>query len=180
MQIAHLEYQLDETLPTQRVLRLRIGVEDVRIAMDRVAAKLRKDLAVPGFRAGKAPLFLIRKHHVGRVVAEAFEELKRGAMDQVLQLLKDEDKPFIPPEVVERDKVRLLYDQPLEFAIKYLIDPSGIGNRPEAKHDEFDPMSGVHQQTQRKLPTGVPAGPRVPVTPRGGYHPLHPGSANVT
>ncbi len=55
MQIAHLEFQLDESIPTQRTLRLRIGAQDICIFMDRVAAKLKPDVSVPGFRKGKAP-----------------------------------------------------------------------------------------------------------------------------
>ncbi len=86
-------------------------------------------------------------------------------MEQVQGQLKDEDKPFIPPELVDRDKLRVIYGAPLEFALKYLVDPSGIGNRPEAKHDEFDPLAAVHQQTQRRLPTGVPTGPQIPAAP---------------
>ena len=117
MQIAHLEYNLDDSILTQRVLKLRIGVADVRIAMDRTCAKMRRDVAVPGFRKGKAPLALIRKHHRKRVHDEAFEELKRAALDQVLKQLPDRDQPFLPPEVLERDKLRLHYNRPLQFAV---------------------------------------------------------------
>jgi hypothetical protein len=42
MQLAELEYALEDSIPTQRVLHLRIGLSDVRLAIDRAAAKLQR------------------------------------------------------------------------------------------------------------------------------------------
>jgi FKBP-type peptidyl-prolyl cis-trans isomerase (trigger factor) len=165
VQIAHLEFQLDDSVLTQRILRLRVGAEDVSRAMDRVAKKIQPEVSVPGFRKGKGPTHLIRKHFGGRISAEVIEELKRAALEQVLPQVKEEDKPFIPPDLLDRDNIRLRYGQPLEFAIRYLVDPSARDSQPEAKHDEFDPLSGLHQQNSRSLPTGVPGGPRLPSAP---------------
>ena len=67
MQIAQLEFQLDNSILTQRKLRLRIGAQDVSIAINQAATKLKPDVAAPGYRKGKAPLALIRKHHAKRV-----------------------------------------------------------------------------------------------------------------
>ncbi|MBN2081234.1 trigger factor family protein, partial [bacterium] len=151
MQIAHLEYKLDNTILTQRTLHLRVGAQDVRLAIDQAARKIRGEVEVPGFRKGKAPLAQVRKHHRERVHDEAFRELRKAAQDQVMKQLPDQDKPFIPPEVVDRDKVKLSYGKQLEFALKYMVDPAGVGKNPE--QPEFD-QGSVRPGSQISHPSG--------------------------
>ena len=143
MQLAELQHALEDAIPTQRVLRLRIGGSDVRVAMDRIASKLQAETAVPGFRKGKAPLVLIRKYHARRVEAEAFNELKRDALDQVFKLLDEKDKPFTPPEVLDETASKLRYGHPLEFAVKYLVDPAGLSRQPEQPQQQGAVVSGA-------------------------------------
>ena len=163
MQIAHLEFKLDNSILTQRRLYMRIGAQDVSLAMDQAARKIRDIVAVPGFRKGKAPLAHVRKHHRERVQAEAFNELKQAAQDQVFKQLEGTDKPFLPPEVVDRDKLKLRYGRRLEFAIKYMVDPAGIGQRPEHPQPEQGRViPGTQVQHPAAGPMGVPDGPKLP------------------
>ena len=167
MQIAHLEFQIDESILTQRTLRLRIGVGDVRVVMDRIARKLRDDLEVQGFRKGSAPLTKVLVHHQTRIAAEAFDELKRAAIDQVLKQLPDASQPFLPPEVIERDKVKVRYNRPLEFAVKYMVDPSGIGKNPENPIPQQGQVMGGHQIMQNQPGAmGIPQSPNLPQAPQ--------------
>jgi hypothetical protein len=181
VQVAHLEYQLDDSILTQRVVRLRVGAGDVCEFSDRVASKLLKKLDVPGFRRGKAPLAYLRWYHWQRIAGETFEELRRAAVQQVLERFEDKDKPFLPPQVLrdtedgivstdqsvgEHPSKRLKYGEDFEFAVKYLVDPSQIGRQPEnpqmqvepgAAHQLFAPHNGHH--------TGIPSGPILPSAP---------------
>ena len=165
MQIAHLEYSLDDSILTQRTLHLRIGLADVRLAMDRVSAKLRKKVDVPGFRKGKAPLSQVRKAHRKRVHAEAFEDLKKAALEQVFKKLQDTDQPFLPPKVVEREKVKLHYSRLLQFSVKYMVDPAGISKRPEQPDQAGAVIPGSQISHPALGPAGIPSGPRLPSTP---------------
>jgi len=165
MQLAELQYALEDAIPTQRVLRLRIGGSDVRLAMDKAASKLQKETSAPGFRKGKAPLILIRKYHAKRVEVEAFSELKRDALDQVFKLLDEKDKPFTPPEVLDEAGSSLRYGRPFEFAVKYLVDPAGLSRQPEQPLQQGAVISGSQIQHPILQGMGIPSGPRLPTIP---------------
>ncbi len=168
MLLAHLEYTLDNSIMTQRTLRLRIGSSDVELACDRIAAKLRKSQPVAGFRKGKAPLPVVRKECWTRIAAEAFAELKRDALDQVLHRLEPGDQPLIPPEEVDADKIRVNYGRQLEFAVRYLIDPSGITKNPahpESGQGAVMPGATVLQPGQSLAMPGAVGGVKIPAIP---------------
>jgi hypothetical protein len=162
MQIAELQYQLDDSIPVQRILRLKVGATDVCIFMDRAASELRKEVVVPGFRKGKGPLWMVRKQYSKQVGARAFQEIKQASFDQALKLLRDEDQPFLPPENVDGEGSAITYGKPLEFAVRYLIDPSGISKSPEQPTTGFDPLRPADVGRSTPLPMGVPAGPTLP------------------
>ena len=166
MQISHLEYQLNDSILTQRKLRFRVGPTDVQFAIDRAAEKILKDVEVPGFRIGKGPVHLVRKHHVKRVNAMAFDELKRAAIDQVIKQLPDKDHPFLPPEVEDSDKVKLVYGKHLEFSVKYMVDPAGISKRPEQPDfQQGSTIPGAQINPASTGPMGIPRGPQLPQAP---------------
>jgi len=164
MLIAQLEYQLDDHIMTQRILRIRIGPEDVNSFLDFEASRLQKTHAANGFRRGRSPLSLLRKQHWYLVSARAFQELKRQALDQIFHQLQAEHKPLIPPELLEEAKIKFRYDEPLEFAVKYLVDPSGLSRNPQQPPAASMPAAPA-RQTERTLPQGVPTGPQLPVIP---------------
>ena len=140
---------------------------DVRVVMDRIARKLREDEEVPGFRKGAAPLTKVLVHHKKRIALEAFDELKRAAIDQVLKQLPDASQPFLPPEVIERDKVKVRYNRPLEFAVKYMVDPSGIGKNPENPMPQQGQVIPGHQVMQNQPGAmGIPQSPNLPQAPQ--------------
>lgn len=169
MQIAQLEFQLDDSILTQRTLKLRIGTQDVKLAVDRAAEKIRKDVEAPGFRLGKAPLALVRKHHKKRVHGDAFQELKQAAIEQVLKQLPDKDQPFLPPEVLERDKVKVWYGRSLEFVVKFMVDPAGLGKNPEQPEQQQGAViPGSQVRHSATGPMGVPSGPQLPSAPQAG------------
>jgi FKBP-type peptidyl-prolyl cis-trans isomerase (trigger factor) len=165
MFISQLEYALDDSILTQRTLRLRIGAEDVALFCNQAAAKLKDKAVVPGFRKGKAPLARVKAHLRDALHARVFEELKSSAIEQVFAKLDAKDKPLIPPEVLERDKVHIRDGKPLEFAVKYLIDPSAISSQPEQPDQQGALLRGneVNHPVTRGM--GIPMGPDLPLPP---------------
>lgn len=165
MFIAQLEYTLDDSILTQRILRLRIGAEDVALFCDQAVAKLMDKAVVPGFRKGKAPLKRVKAHLREQLHARVFEELKSSALEQVFTNLDAKDKPLIPPEVLERDKVHIRDGEKLEFAVKYLIDPSAISCQPEQPEQQGAVMRGSEVAHPVTRGMGIPLGPQLPVIP---------------
>lgn len=162
MFIAQLEYALDDSILTQRILRLRIGAEDVALFCNQAAAKLQGKAVVPGFRRGKAPLKRVVSHLWTEVTARAFDELKSSALEQVFQKLDAKDKPLIPPEVLDRDKLSIKQGQQLEFAVKYLIDPSAISSQPEQPDQQGAVVRGSEVNHPVTRGMGIPLGPELP------------------
>jgi len=163
MPIAQLEYQLDDSILTQRTLRLRIGETDVQSFCDQEAFRLSKKVVVPGFRKGKGPLALLRQHYWKQIEGRAFLELKRAALDQVFSLLDRKHHPFLPPEILAPEKVRLLYGEPLEFSVKYMIDPTSITSNPAVPQPQQGALlPGPQTSHPGNMPLGVPAGPQLP------------------
>jgi FKBP-type peptidyl-prolyl cis-trans isomerase (trigger factor) len=165
MQIAELEYLLEDAIPTQRTLHLRIGEPDVRLACEREAQLLQPKAVVPGFRKGRAPLKRILVHHWPEISTRAFSALRQAAEEQVFAKLEPQDKPFTPPEVLEPGKIVLKLDQPLEFSLKYLVDPTLIGAHPEQPEQQGAVLRGNEMQPPRAQPLGIPLGPRLPSIP---------------
>ena len=165
MPIAELKYLLEDAIPTQRTLRLRIGPSDVRLACEHEAQLLKPKAVVPGFRKGRAPLQRILLHLWDEVSARALRELRRVAEEQVFAKLEQKDKPFTPPELLAPEKIVLKLHQPLEFSLKYLVDPALIGSSPEQPDQQGAVVRGNEVQQPRAQPLGIPLGPRLPSIP---------------
>ncbi len=162
MLICHLEYALDDSILTQRTLRLRIGAEDVSIFCNQAAARLQSKATVPGFRKGKAPLKRVITRCWDEVSAKAFQELKSSALEQVFSKLDAKDKPLTPPELLEKEKIAIKDGELLEFAVKYLIDPSAISSQPEQPEQQGAAVQGSEVNHPVTRGMGIPLGPQLP------------------
>ena len=99
------------------------------------------------------------------MTARAFEELKSSALEQVFAKLEAKDKPLTPPEVMERDKLHIKAGAPLEFAVKYLIDPSAISSHPEQPDQQGAVLRGSQINHPAAHNMGIPRGPILPAIP---------------
>ena len=80
----------------------------------------------------------------------------------MFQKLDTKDKPLIPPEVLDRDKLLIKQSQPLEFAVKYLIDPSAISSQPEQPDQQGAVVRGSEVNHPVMKGMGIPLGPQLP------------------
>jgi len=165
MQLVQLKYRLDDSILTKRTLHLIIGEVDVRGAIDKEVSRIRRKVTVPGFRKGKATSKLVRNHYWSRIQAACFRELKQAALEQILQKLEAKDRPFLPTQVIDEDKVSLDYGRPLEFAVEYMVDPSGMGSRPQQAASHFSPLDQIHAKVNSIGPGNITIGPKIPNSP---------------
>jgi trigger factor len=94
--------------------------------MDKLAEKLRKEVSIPGFRKGKAPVDIIKSRFGGRLRAESLQNL---IQDKMIDIIK-EYEPFIygPPVVknLDEDKEEVRLEVSLDVPPKINLDFSTI------------------------------------------------------
>jgi hypothetical protein len=165
LNLTQFDFQLDNSIPTRRVLHLQFGPADVQAALHQAAAKLRPDVEVPGFRQGKAPLAQVLRHHRERVQVQALANLRSSGLDQALPKLDLGDQPLTPPQPHGKQP-RLRLGQGAALSVSYLVDPTGISRNPE--HPEADQgavIPGSQALAAVPQPMGIPTGPQLPQAP---------------
>ena len=81
-----MEIQITATKVEGAERRLQVAVPATRVAEARskAAARVSKQVRIPGFRPGKAPAAMVRKQYAQAIDQEAVEALLREAFEQVL------------------------------------------------------------------------------------------------
>lgn len=81
-----VEYQRTQLADCEYELHIRISPTEAAPAIEAAYERARKDIAIEGFRKGRAPLELIKQRHGSQIEAEALEQLgQRLAEDLVRQ-----------------------------------------------------------------------------------------------
>jgi trigger factor len=76
--------QVDETSECKRTLTLNVSEGALQAEKKRIAAKLRTDLQVPGFRKGKVPASYVEKNYSGVVHSDAVQNLLAKAYEEAI------------------------------------------------------------------------------------------------
>jgi trigger factor len=81
-----MEIQITATKAEGAERRLQVAVPAARVAeaRNKAAARVSKQVRIPGFRPGKAPAAMVRKQYAQAIDQEAVEALLREAFEQVL------------------------------------------------------------------------------------------------
>lgn len=81
-----MEIQITATTVEGAERRLQVAVPATRVAeaRNKAAARVSKQIRIPGFRPGKAPAAMVRKQYAQAIDQEAVEALLREAFEQVL------------------------------------------------------------------------------------------------
>lgn len=81
-----MEIQITATKAEGAERRLQVAVPASRVAeaRNKAAARVSKQVRIPGFRPGKAPAAMVRKQYAQAIDQEAVEALLREAFEQVL------------------------------------------------------------------------------------------------
>ncbi|MBX9928550.1 MAG: trigger factor [Gemmatimonadaceae bacterium] len=102
----------------ERRIRVSVSVDRVQQAKQDAARRVAKQVRVPGFRAGKAPLPMVTKQYAPAIEQEALEKLMREAYDHVITEAKLE--PVTQPHAHD---VHFTDGEPLTFELHCEVRP---------------------------------------------------------
>ncbi len=107
-----VKFKTAEEKPCKVTLSINVSPEIVKGRKEKVAQQFQKLAQLPGFRAGKAPLDLVRQNFSSKIATEALDEIFR---DYVPQILKEKELvPIVTPTV---DKVQFNGGDTLSFEL---------------------------------------------------------------
>lgn len=80
-----VQAQIEETGPCSRLLRIRVPQSRVDSEIESTFRTVEKNVAFPGFRAGRAPRRMVESKLGGQVLAEVKERLVQAAVDETIE-----------------------------------------------------------------------------------------------
>ncbi|MBI5043941.1 MAG: trigger factor [Nitrospirae bacterium] len=113
-----MKVDIQETTPTQRILKIEIPAEEVSQEFQRVSSDINKRVRIPGFRPGKAPINIIEKNYKSEIEEDV---LKKLIPDYYRRAIKDAG--ITPVDLPQIENVNLNKDVPLTFTVKIEIRP---------------------------------------------------------
>jgi len=115
------QYLKEITSPSElkRILSFEVPRERVESEIEEIIRGIRKELALPGFRKGKAPLELVRARFSETAKKEAFEKLIPLAYQRALE--KESLDPVLPGEI---SGMEYGSEGPLRFQIAIELYPN--------------------------------------------------------
>ncbi|MDL2285788.1 trigger factor family protein, partial [Desulfovibrio sp. OttesenSCG-928-F07] len=102
-----MDYKVEELGPLKKKVVVTVPGKDVNLIIDRIVAKYRSSVAIPGFRKGKAPVGMVEKQFGRDIYPEATNLLVDNQVRNIVEELKIEPASgieFDEPGLVERDK----------------------------------------------------------------------------
>jgi trigger factor len=121
--------------PWQHILDIEVPVDEVDRRMDEVAGQIQRRASLPGFRRGRVPLDLVRRHFAEALEAEFLETFVPRVTNEAVDQARL--NPVIPPLV---RNLRFVPGSPLKFEAVVDVRPEvevrdyrGLGARRRAR-----------------------------------------------
>ena len=116
-----MNVELIELSPCKKQLRVKLDVEEVDQAFDRVTGQFRKQANLPGFRKGKAPRDKVEAEFKDKIEEEVKQQLMSDAYRRAMD--EKELKPVASPDIEEiefgRSKALDVVDMVITFILTY-------------------------------------------------------------
>lgn len=115
-----MKLEVTELGPVKRALKIEVPEEDVKREFERAYAELNRQVQIPGFRPGKAPLALLEKRYAKAVEEDVIRRLVPDYYDRAIR------QAGIVPVLVEvppLDRVKIRKNAPLSFTATVEIKP---------------------------------------------------------
>lgn len=120
-----MDYKVEELGPLKKKINVTVPANDVDTILDRVVAKYRSTVAIPGFRKGKAPVGMVEKQFARDIFPEATNFLVDNQVRGIIEELKLEpasDVEYDVTELVGRNK---------EFAYSFSVEVMPVFDLPD-------------------------------------------------
>ncbi len=120
-QILTMKMEVTELGPMKRALKIEVPAAEVSQQFSRAYVELNRQVHVPGFRQGKAPLAILEKRYAKTVEEDVIRKLVPDFYDRAIK------EAGIHPVVVEippLDRVKIKKDSPFTFTATVEIKPA--------------------------------------------------------
>jgi trigger factor len=164
-----MNVEVTELGPMKRALKIEVPADEVTQRFSRAYTELNRQVQVPGFRPGKAPLAILEKRYAKAVEEDVIRSLVPDYYDRAIK------QAGISPVVVEippLERVKIKKDAPFTFTatveIKPKIDlrdykaPNPISLKPDSRtvtDEQVDRALEVLREQQAKLDAAPPGTP---------------------
>ncbi len=112
----------EQPAPCRLKLDIEVPVEAVLATVAKVEAEYRKQGRIPGFRAGKAPQALLRRHYGERILADAKERLVNQGTHAALE--QESIEPITMPQVANEAGLAVDESRSFVFAVEFDVAPT--------------------------------------------------------
>ena len=162
-----MKMEMTELGPMKRALKIEVPADEVTQRFSRAYVELNRQVRIPGFRPGKAPLAILEKRYAKAIEEDVIRSLIPDYYDQAIK------QAGISPVVVEippLERVKIQKDSPFTFTatveIKPKIElrdykaPSPISLKPDKRavaDEQVDRALEVLREQQARL-DAAPAG----------------------
>lgn len=102
----------------KRIINVEVTVEETEKAYTEKLKKLRKDITLPGFRAGKVPATIINQRYKPAIKAEVIEELVQKSYEDACK-----EHGITPISQAKINDLKAEDDKPVSFSIETEVDP---------------------------------------------------------
>lgn len=116
-----MKLEMTELGPMKRALKIEVPADEVNLRFVRAYSELNRQVHIPGFRAGKAPLQLLEKRYAKTVEEDVIRGLVPDYYDRAIR------QAGIVPVLVEippLERVKVKKDMPFSFTATVEIKPT--------------------------------------------------------
>lgn len=119
-----MKFKVKKLQQCKRIFEIEVSKEEVEQKLKEVYEDIRKTAQIPGFRVGKAPEELLRKHYQKTAREEVLKRLIPGAYQKALK-----ESELVPIGLPEISDVKMELEDMLTFAAAFEIKPTiGLKN----------------------------------------------------
>ena len=162
-----MKMEVTELGPMKRALKIEVPADEVTQRLARAYVELNRQVNIPGFRPGKAPLALLEKRYAKTVEEDVIRSLVPDFYDKAVR-----EAGIVPVfvEIPPLDRVKIKKDEPFTFtatveikptiALRDYKAPSPISLKPDKRtvtDEQLDRGLEVLRQQQARL-EAAPAG----------------------
>ena len=138
-----MEFKVEELAPCRKKIAVTVPVERITEAFESKFDEVNQQIALPGFRPGKAPRRLLE----ARFADKLGDDIKGDLVKSALETLAEEKKvqPLAPPEI-DVEAIELSRTEPMTFEFELLVRPEFETPKYEGLEVKVPPIAITDEQ----------------------------------